>query len=221
MKVLSIRLFSLVGISSYLLGMMLTFPVQAQKMGNKGTATDLVAQSNLTRVTGVEVNQTTNGLELVLKTAAGGERLVPLILPEGNDLVIDILDATLAFSIRNGVTESNPAPGIRSVALTKVDDSSIRLTITGEKQAPSAEVLTGRDDLVLSITPERSIAEQEPDEEIEIIATGEAQEEDDYFVPDASSTLKTDIELRDTPASVQVVPQQVIKYLNKIICIFF
>ncbi len=52
------------------------------------------------------------------------ERLVPLILPEGNDLVIDILDATLAFSIRNGVEELNPTPGIRSVALTKVDDSS-------------------------------------------------------------------------------------------------
>ncbi len=79
-----------------------------------------MTQSKLTRVTGVEVNQTNQGLEVILKTAAGGQRLVPLILPEGNDLVIDILDATLAFSIRNGVTESNPAPGIRSVALTKV-----------------------------------------------------------------------------------------------------
>ncbi len=53
MKVLSIRLFSLVGISSYLLGMMLTLPVQAQKMGNKGEAADLMTQSKLTRVTGV------------------------------------------------------------------------------------------------------------------------------------------------------------------------
>jgi hypothetical protein len=49
------------------------------------SAADLLAQSNLTPVT---------GLEAILKTAAGGQKLVPLILPEGNHLVIDILDAT-------------------------------------------------------------------------------------------------------------------------------
>ncbi len=65
--------------------------------------------------------------------------------------------------------------------------------------------------MVLSITPDRSIAEEQPVEEIEVIATGEAEDEDDYYVPDASRTLKTDISLRDTPASVQVIPQQVIK----------
>ena len=68
----------------------------------RGEATDLIAQG-VTRVTGVEVVQTNEGLELVLETVAGSERLVPLIVPEGKDLVIDILDATLAFSIRNGV----------------------------------------------------------------------------------------------------------------------
>ncbi|MGL6339092.1 MAG: AMIN domain-containing protein, partial [Waterburya sp.] len=74
---------------------------------------DLLAQQNpVTRITGVEINQTDQGLKVILKTAAGGEKLVPLILPEENNLVVDILDATLASSIRNGVTKSNPAPGI-------------------------------------------------------------------------------------------------------------
>jgi hypothetical protein len=49
------------------------------------SAADLLAQSNLTPVT---------GLEAILKTAAGRQKLVPLILPEGNNLVIDLLDAT-------------------------------------------------------------------------------------------------------------------------------
>ena len=170
-----------------------------------------VSQNNLTRVTGVEVNQTAKGLELILKTVAGSERLVPLILPEGNDLVIDLLDATLAFSIRNGVTETNPAPGINKITVNKANENSIRVRIVGANQTPSAEILPGRDDLVLSVTPEDTTAESEPDEEIEVIATGQAADEDDYFVPDASSTLRTDVELRDTPASVQVIPQQVIK----------
>jgi hypothetical protein len=85
------------------------------------SAKDLLAQqSNVTRVTGVEIQQTNQGLEVVLKTAAGSQKLVPLILPEGNKLAIDILDATLGFSIRNGVTKANPAPRIKAVSLAKI-----------------------------------------------------------------------------------------------------
>ena len=146
---------------------------------------------------------------MILKTA-GGERLVPLILPEGNSLAIDILDATLGFELRNGVTELNPAPGIESITLNKVDDNSIRLTITGENQAPSAEIIPGRDDLVLSITPEANIAQTEPDEEIEVIATGEG-EDSDYVVTEANSATRTDVDISDTPQSVQVIPQQVLE----------
>jgi iron complex outermembrane recepter protein len=167
------------------------------------------SQQNLTRVTEVEVKQTPRGLELILKTLAGSERLVPLILPEGNDLVIDILDATLAFSIRNGVEELNPAEGINKITVNKVDESSIRVTISGQTQAPSAEVVPGSN-LVLSVTPEGATTEQTPDEEIEIIATGEAEAEG-YNVPDTSAGTRTDTPLRDIPQSIQIVPQQVLE----------
>ena len=170
----------------------------------------LIAQG-VTRVTGVEVNQTDEGLELILKTSAGSERLVPLILPEGNDLVIDILDATLAFSIRNGVTETNPAPGINKITVNKANDNSIRVRIAGANQTPSAEVLPGRDDLVLSVTPQDSTAQEEPDEEIEVIATGEAEEEDSYSVDEATTATRTNTPLRDVPQSIQVIPQKVIE----------
>ena len=172
------------------------------------SATDLLTQNNLTRVTGIEIEQTDDGLQIILKTARG-ERLVPLILPEGNSLAIDILDATLGFELRNGFTQKNPAPGISQVTLNKLDDNSIRLTVTGETQTPSAEIIPGKDDLVLSISPEERTTEQ-TDEEIEVIATGEA-EDDDYYVPEASSATRTDAEIRDIPQSIQVIPQEVIK----------
>jgi iron complex outermembrane recepter protein len=175
------------------------------------SATDLLAQQNsLTRVTGVEINQTNSRLEVILKTAAGGQKLVPLILPESNNLVIDLLDATLGFSIKNGVTKTNPTPGISEVKLTKVDDSSIRLTIAGQTQAPTAEVIPSPQNLVLSINPQETTARTEPDEEIEVIATGEAAE-DGYNVSDATTATRTDTPLQDVPQSIQVVPQQVIK----------
>ena len=178
---------------------------------HKDTATH-IAQGNVRRVTGVEVVQTESGLELILKTSVGSERLVPLIIPEGNDLIIDILDATLAFSIRNGVTETNPAPGISEITVNKVNDNSIRIRIAGANQAPSAEVLPGRDDLVLSVTPEDTTAESEPDEEIEVIATGEAEDEEDgYVAEDGTTATRTDTPLKDVPQSIQIVPQQVIE----------
>ncbi len=169
---------------------------------------DLVAQG-VTRVTGVELDRADDGLRIILKTVQGEERLVPLILPKGNSLVIDILDATLSFSIRNGVSQTNPAPGISLVSLDKIDDSRIRLTITGENQTPSVDIVPGRNDLVLNVTPEGAI-EQEPDREIEVIVTGEA-EDDDYNVTDARVGTRTDTPIQDVPQSIQVIPQEVIE----------
>ncbi|MGL5793518.1 MAG: TonB-dependent receptor plug domain-containing protein, partial [Waterburya sp.] len=166
--------------------------------------------TNTTKVTGVEINQNNQGLQVILKTATGGKRLVPLILPEGKNLVIDILDATLAFSIRNGVSKINPASGIKAIRLTKVDDRSIRLTITGATQAPRAEIIPSKQNLILSVNTQGTTAEQAPDEEIEIIATGERQAEDDYYVPDAGVT-RTDTPIIETPSAVQIVPRQVIE----------
>lgn len=183
-----------------------------QKSKNKFSvsAKDLLTQNNLTRVTGVEINQTESGLELVLETVAGSERLVPLIVPEDNDLVIDILDATLEFELRNGITKVNPIPGIRRVTVNEGEENSVRVRVTGTDRTPSAEVLTGREDLVLSIVPERATAENESDEEIDIIATGQGTE-DDYFVPEASSATRTNTAIRDTPQSIQVIPQKILE----------
>ena len=58
--------------------------IQQERKGESTiSAKDLLAQQNPTRVTGVELNQTDKGLQVILETAAGSERLVPLILPEG------------------------------------------------------------------------------------------------------------------------------------------
>jgi iron complex outermembrane receptor protein len=174
----------------------------------RNTTSNLLAQG-ITRVTRVQVNQTARGLELILETATEEEKLIPLILQEEEDLVIDILDTTLAPSIRNGVEELNPAPGITKVIVNQVDENSIQIRITGETQAPTAEIVPGRDDLVLSVTSEGVTAEQTSDEEIEVIATGEG--EDDYYVPDTSVGTRTDTPLRDIPQSIQVVPQEVLR----------
>ena len=205
-------------------------------------ASDLIVQ-RITRVTGMELEPSDDGLQVVLKTVGGSERLVPLIVPQGNSLVIDILDATLAFPIRNGIEEINPEPGIKSITLNKADENSIRLTIVGDEGVPNAEIVPRRDNLVLNVTPDRTSTAQEPDEamqrglggfpaarsadrrettgthsrpqrlhqeEIEVVVTGQA-EEDDYNVTDASVGTRTDTPTQNVPQSIQVIPQEVIE----------
>jgi iron complex outermembrane recepter protein len=62
------------------------------------------------------------------------------------------------------------------------------------------------------VTPEGATqqppATAEGDEEQEIVVTGE---QEGYSVPDASTATKTDTPLRDIPANIRVIPQQVIE----------
>lgn len=177
------------------------------------SAQDLLAQENasasLAQVTGIELKQTNNGLEIVFQTLTG-QQLVPSIRLEGNNLVVNILDATLALPTGNEFRETNPTPGITEISVVQVDDTSIRVTIVGEEQAPAAEVIPSPENLVLNVTPEASTAQTKPDEEIEVLVTGEG-ENDNYFVPDANTATRTNTPILDTPQSVQVIPQEVLE----------
>ena len=161
------------------------------------------------QVTGVRLNQTAEGLQIILATPTK-QLLVPLILPEGNNLVIDILDAVLALPGKQEFTATNPAPGITKVTVKAFDATSIRVTIVGVENAPTAKVIPSQTNLVLRVTPSDVTAETKPDEEIAIVVTGE-REEKKYIVPNASTATRTDTPLRDIPQAIQVIPQQLIK----------
>jgi len=185
-------------------------PLQEVEASNHSSVQNLAQNPQLTRVTGVEVKQTPSGLQVILKTPPGQAKLVPLILPEGNNLLVEILDATLAFGIRNGVTKTNPAPGISQVKVAKIDATSVRVTITGAtQQPPTAAIVSGGQNLVLNVTP-KATAQTKPEQEIEIVVTGQ-REEDNYTVPSSSVGTRTDAAIKDVPQSIQVIPQQVIK----------
>ncbi|BAZ44762.1 ferrichrome-iron receptor [Chondrocystis sp. NIES-4102] len=183
---------------------------QQQVNHNNLQKSSIKIAQGITQVTAVQINQTEEGLELTLETTTGANKLIPLILPQGNNLIIDILDATLALPTGKEFRQTNPTSGIKEILLTQIDQSSLRLTITGENQAPSAEVVPSPQNLVLSVTPEK-IATETADEEIEVVATGAAETEEDYAVTDATTATRTDTPLKDIPQAIQVIPQQVIK----------
>lgn len=138
------------------------------------TATeDLLVQDNIAEVTGIDINQANGKLEVILRTATG-QKLVPLIMPEGNNLIVEIPDAILALPASN-FEEPNPVPGITQITAQQLDETMIRLIFKGDKQTPTAKVIDNNQDLVLSITPEalaQSNLEIDEETRINITVTG-------------------------------------------------
>ena len=209
LRPLSLSNFILLFISSLLVGSQGAV-AQSKFTGDRQeiNQADLLVQDTNVKVTNIRLNNTVRGLQLIIQTA-DGQKLVPLILSEGNNLVIDLTNADLDLATGDNFRESDPIAGIASITATQ-SDRDIRIIIKGEDNTPSAEVVSGGQDLVLSIISQANTAQTEPDEEIEVIATGEGNESD-YFVPEATTATRTDTPILDSSQSIQVIPQQVLE----------
>jgi iron complex outermembrane receptor protein len=157
-------------------------------------------QTSVVQITGVRLNATEVGLEIVLETVTG------LAIPEtyvvDNALIADIPNAVLTPP--SGFQQANPIEGIASVSVTNLPNNFVRVAITGVDTPPIADVRTEAQGLVLDVA-----VEETEDDVIEIVVTGE--QEEGYRVPDTSVGTRTDTPLRDIPQSIQVVLQQVLR----------
>ena len=169
------------------------------------TLSDWVAQieASLTQITGVRVEETEAGLQLVLETAEG-DLPAPTTQTVGNALIADIPNAVLVLPDGNSFEQFAPAEGIALVAVTNEPGDRVRVAITGTDAPPVVAVTaTG-----LAVTLGEAIVGAE-DDAIQVVVTGEQDE--GYRVPNASVGTRTDTPLRDVPQSITVIPQQVIE----------
>ncbi|MBW4478455.1 MAG: TonB-dependent siderophore receptor [Tolypothrix brevis GSE-NOS-MK-07-07A] len=185
-------------------------------------------QTEVTVVTGVRLNRTSSGLEILLETSTS-DKLQTTIKNENNSFIADIPNAQLQLTGDSSFRQDKPVAGISEVIVTNVDTNSIRVTVTGEGGIPKVELDDGDTGLIFVVTPVTSSTPQAPDaskpssetpptqpladanEPIELTVTGES---DTYSVPDASTATRTDTPLRDIPQSIQVIPRQVIEDRN-------
>lgn len=83
------------------------------------SAAQLLVQGNnisVTKVTGVKVNSTDKGIEVILESATA-EALKTVKNNQGNSFIADISNAVLALPQGKSFNLNNPAPGIASVSL--------------------------------------------------------------------------------------------------------
>ncbi|MEM9245453.1 MAG: TonB-dependent receptor plug domain-containing protein, partial [Cyanobacteria bacterium P01_F01_bin.153] len=155
----------------------------------------------ITEITDIQVEVTDTGIEVVI--AANGELGEPIQSTNGKASILEIAGATLSEEFEDFA----PVEGIALVQVSAQPNNTVRIAITGNDAPPVVNIRTDRADanLVLAVTPGIAQANAE-DDAILIEVTGEG---DDYAVPNASTATRTDTPIRDTPQSIQVVPQQV------------
>ncbi|MEH1832774.1 MAG: TonB-dependent siderophore receptor [Nostoc sp.] len=191
--------------------------------------------SEIVQVTAVKVNPTNKGVEVILQTSKG-QQLQLVNRTSGNNFIADIPNAQLrlpsgdAFSFRS----DKPIAGVSKITVTNFDANTIRVTVTGQVSQPVVELFDSPDEGIifsvasaLSATPSPQQPQTQPtqtsqpenqtqptqpsassDQPIELVVTGE---QDGYRATDSSTATKTDTPLRDIPASIQIVPRQVLE----------
>jgi iron complex outermembrane recepter protein len=180
----------------------------------------VVRVSQATPITNVQVNLTSEGLDLVFQTGEEGT-LQPSFSQDGSRLVIDIPEAQLSgdSAAAENLKRDRPIGGIETLEMTQVG-STIRITVTGTTVAPrvnwTTEAFGGRLSLVPVVetaeapapeAPETAVPEPLPDA-IRIVVTGDRET---YRVAESSVGTRTDADIRDIPQSIQVIPQQVLE----------
>ncbi|PLZ63927.1 AMIN domain-containing protein, partial [Fischerella thermalis] len=101
-------------------------------------------------VTGVQVNTTEKGLDVILQTSKA-EQLQVSGRNEGNDYIADIPNAQLRLPDGNTFRQEKPLAGIAEVIVTNQDANTIRVTVRGETGAPTIELFDSDNGLIFEV----------------------------------------------------------------------
>lgn len=116
----------------------------------------LIAQAPVlavpTQVTGVQVSQGNNGVNIVMATEKG-DRPQVFAINNGNTYQATIINTQLRLPQGNSFRQDNPAPGISSVEISQVEANSIRVVVAGTNGVPNGQIVPGQgQSIVLSVS---------------------------------------------------------------------
>ena len=176
------------------------------------SSTQLMAQQSAVKVTGVKVNSTDKGIEVLLQTPQA-EALQPVTKTEANSYIADIPNTVLELPEGKDFSVNNPVAGIVSVNVTQADANTIRVTVTGESQVPTVELFDSDESLIFSFTPVVSTTqtptqpEQPTSEETPDATTSESDSSIELVV----TATRTEEDIQNVPRSVTVITREQIE----------
>ncbi|MEA5513949.1 TonB-dependent siderophore receptor [Nodularia sp. UHCC 0506] len=165
-------------------------------------------------VTAVELYDTDQGLEVVLRTPPGVSIETESITV---DKTLTIIVNNAQFQLEQGqlpVIIDNPIPDIAQIVVGQSDPNTIEIEVTGVNEIPQVDLLQNGEEFIVNIpfvtTSQTPPETPEPEEPIELTVIGE-QVRPTYQVPNSSIGTRTDTPIIDVPQAIQVIPQQVIQ----------
>ena len=173
------------------------------------TVSEWMAQieASQVQITGVRVEPTEAGLLVVLETTS--EALsTPVTQTAGNAVIAEIPNAVLSLPEGELFEQFSPSEGIALVSVISLPNGRVQISITGADAPPEVQVSTEADNLVFSAVP-GIVQVDEADNSLRISVTGEP--ETGYRVERTTTATRTDTAIRDIPAAIQVIPQEVIQ----------
>lgn len=166
-------------------------PVAQAQITLEQQSVKLLAQNPIS-VTGVQLDFTAQGLELILDTLTGRTPIIEETV-EDNTLIFDLLNAQLEN--QEGFRQENPAAGIAAIEVVQQDASTIRVRVIGTQMQPRVEVMPSLEGVALNIQPAPAesvppIAEEDEDiETIELIVTATRTAEEEEDIPRAVTVV--------------------------------
>lgn len=185
-------------------------------LGLAGLVMVLVAQpvrAHVVKVTTVELNPTSEGIELVLRTT-DSQPLQVFTSSCGKTFVANVVNTQLQIPDGNSFRQENPIEGIAAVSVTSINANSIRIVVTGEAELPKVQVQQSDRGLVLSLTaPAETTATQtipapetpetvEPESETQVETT---LEEDDATQEEPAETEQPESDEASGEEEIEIV----------------
>ena len=137
--------------------------------------------SKLIQITGIQLNPTETGLEVILKTSTG-QLTRPTPVTNDRTLIFDIPNAKLVLPDGQAFRVDNPSKDIAAVTVTQLDATQVRVTVVGSEDAPTATVQSDNGRLRLNISPLTT-------NDIRVLVTAEKRPEDPQNVPISLTVL--------------------------------
>lgn len=168
-------------------------------------------------ITGVRLNQTPTGVEVVLETLSGGTPEV-LTSQDGETFIADIVNAQLRLPGGENFLADNPIEGIRAIAVTAGEGNQVRVTVTGATAVPLTDLVVENGQIGLRVTPSAETVTVPPPETPEISPETESETvpADAEIIELIVTATRIAEQITDVPASISVVGEEQIEQQTRL-----
>jgi len=169
-----------------------------------------VAHAQAIQVTGVDINSSPDGVNLVLNT---NNKQMPRQFQTsyGETIAIDLINTQLNFDQGDSFQQDNPAPGIASIEISQRYANTVRVTITGEKTVPEVAISSENNQLIVGLnqtSPTASTPESPTEARPQSNQGNQGNQTDSEPIELIVRPTRTEQKLEELPRSVTVINRE-------------